>query len=123
MLAPEPTTKVSSPATARLAEHANLLQTWLDRPARMPPRWRSEQFARMVDLVRAHLQPIIARSLLDMSYGQENFHIISIGRPPQPVVLLSRNATEVAYAVRWLELERGAALGPWLTLLGAGSVK
>ena len=101
----------------RLMEHAVLLHMWLEMPTRVPARWRSATFARNVDLVRAHLRPILTHEALALSYGREHFHVAAIGPPPRAPQLISRDATEVAYAVRWLELDRGAALGPWLTVV------
>ena len=101
----------------RLIEHALLLHMWLDRPARVPARWLSATFARNVDLVRAHLRPIHTHAMLALSYGREHFHIVAVGPPPRAPQLISRDATEVAYAVRWLELDRGADLGAWRTIV------
>jgi hypothetical protein len=105
---------------ARLATHAALLEAWLRLPAdRLPPRWRTAEFGRMVDLVRTHLRPIANRQLLGLSYGREHFHVVAVGDPPAPTVLMSRNATEVAYAVRWLELGGAAGVSDWPSLIGA----
>ena len=101
----------------RLLEHALLLHMWLDRPSGVPARWRSATFARNVDLVRAHLRPIQTHAMLALSYGREHFHVVAIGPPPRAPQLISRDATEVAYAVRWLELDRRADLGPWHSIV------
>ena len=102
----------------RLNQHAFLLEGWLTRSARIPARWSDEQFARSVDLVRAHLRPIRSQYLLGLSYAREHFHVMAVGQPPLPPVLLSRNATEVAYAVRWLEIAREVSFGPWQSIIG-----
>lgn len=102
----------------RLAAHADLLETWLEHPDRCPQRWRSEPFSRAVDLVCTHLRPIATRQMLALSYAREHFHVISVGAPPAPSVLLSRDATEVAYALRWLELGDWRRSGSWASLVG-----
>jgi hypothetical protein len=109
-----------SPAhLTRLATHAELLAAWLHRPAdRLPPRWRTPGFAHSVDLVRAHLRPIRSRESLARSYGREHFQVVSVGDPPPPPVLLARNATEVAYAMRWLELADDRESVDWIALVG-----
>jgi hypothetical protein len=100
----------------RLATHADLLAAWLERPDR-PQRWRSEPFSRTVDLVRTHPRPIATREMLALSYAREHFHLISVGEPPAPSELLSRDATEVAYAIRWLELGDWPGSGSWASLV------
>ena len=75
-------------------------------------------FARVVELVSAHLQPIGSRDLLALSYAREHFHIVAIGRPPAAPALLARDATEVAYALRWLELGSSERSAPWPSLMG-----
>lgn len=101
----------------RLEQHAALLEAWLTRRVRIPSRWQDEKFARVVDLVRAHLRPVQDHTVLALSYGREHFHVTAVGHQPEPTVLLSRNATEVAYALRWLELTHGVSFGPWLAVL------
>lgn len=96
-------------ARERLQQHAALLEAWLTRRVRIPSRWQDERFGRLVDLVRAHLRPIQHREVLALSYGHEHFHVMAVGRQPDATVLLSRNATEVAYALRWLERTHGVA--------------
>ena len=110
-------TAVAVSHAERLASHADLLESWLDRPERCPQRWRSEPFTRVVDLVRAHLRPINTREMLALSYAREHFHLISVGEPPAPSELLSRDATEVAYAIRWLELGGWPRSGSWASLV------
>ena len=103
----------------RLAMHGALLDVWLSRPGALPPRWLTPYFARVVDLVRAHLHPICSRELLAMSYSREQFHVVAIGRPLEPPKLLSRDATEVAYALRWLELGSARrSASTWSSLIG-----
>src|SRR5262245_61321851 len=95
---------------------------WLERPTNVPQRWRSAIFARNVDLVRAHLRPIVSQDLLARSYGREHFHIVALGLPRRAPELISRDATEVAYAVRWLELDRGESLGTWLSIIDSAYI-
>jgi len=106
----------------KLIEHALLLRMWLERPSAVPDSWRVSKFARNVDLVRAHLRPIVSQELLAHSYGREHFHIVALGLPRRGPELISRDATEVAYAVRWLELDRSTSLGPWLSIIDAASI-
>jgi hypothetical protein len=101
----------------RLLEHALLLHIWLEQPTQVPPKWRSAPFARNVDLVRAHLQPITSHELLARSYGREHFHMVAIAVPIRAPEVISSDATEVAYAVRWLELDRGTRFGPWRSII------
>ena len=84
---------------------ASLLHIWLEQPTQVPPKWRSAPFARNVDLVRAHLQPISSHEMLARSYGREHFHMVAIAVPIRTPEIISRDATEVAYAVRRLELD------------------
>jgi hypothetical protein len=88
----------------RLAMHGALLDVWLSRSGTLPPRWLTPHFARVVDLVRAHLRPLTSRDSLAMSYAREHFHVTGIAVAPDSPALLTTDATEVAYALRWLEL-------------------
>lgn len=103
----------------RLLEHALLLHLWLEQPTQVPDKWRNAPFARSVDLVRAHLQPISSHEMLARSYGREHFHMVAIAVPVRAPEVISRDATEVAYAVRWLELDRDMTFGAWLSIIGA----
>jgi hypothetical protein len=108
---------VEHPADVRLADNARLLSAWLERmPERLPQRWRSPDFGRLVDLVRTHLRPIGSEALLAFSYEREHFHMAPDISPPSARALLSRDATEVAYALRWLELSSGTPRAPWVEL-------
>ena len=109
----------TSPESAqdRLRQHAALLEAWLTRRARIPARWRDRSFANMVDLVRAHLQPVQDHDILASSYSREHFHVLAVGRQSESTVLLARNVTEVAYALRWLELTHQVSFGPWLSVV------
>lgn len=104
-------------AQDRLRQHSALLEAWLTRRARIPVRWRDQSFAKMVDLVRAHLRPVQDHDVLAQSYGREHFHLLAVGRQPESTVLLARNVTEVAYALRWLEITHQVSFGPWLSVL------
>jgi hypothetical protein len=55
--------------------------------------------------------------MLAASYGRESFHGPDGDRPVGAASLLARNAVEVAYAIRRLELDSGQPLPPWPTLL------
>ncbi|MGI8928365.1 MAG: hypothetical protein ACR2H0_02695 [Candidatus Limnocylindrales bacterium] len=104
-------------AQDRLRQHAALLEAWLTRRARIPTRWRDQSFGKMVDLVRAHLRPVQDHDVLASSYGREHFHLLAVGRQPESTVLLGRNVTEVAYALRWLEITHQVSFGPWLSVI------
>jgi len=104
-------------AQERLRQHAALLEAWVTRRARIPARWRDQSFGKMVDLVRAHLRPVQDHDVLASSYGREHFHMLAVGRQPESTVLLARNVTEVAYALRWLEITHRVSFGPWLSVL------
>jgi len=104
---------------ARLAEHAALLESWLARGGRVPILWGSDRFAREVELVRTHLRPIASVESLGLSYGREHFHSVTNQKPPSSPLVMSRNATEVAYAIRWRELTENVEFGPWSTLISS----
>ena len=101
----------------RLASHGEIVASWLARPNRLPSRWRSSRFARTVDLVRTHLQPLTNRDLLVRSYAREHFQFGAVARP-EPRLIVARDATEVAYALRWLELAESRSLDSWPGLVG-----
>ncbi len=111
---------VSPAQVSRLQTHADLLAAWLDMaPDRLPAALADRSdFARMVELVRTHLRPISSRGSLAISYTQEHFHVAAVGAAPAPRVLLTRNATEVAYALRWMELASGLPRPSWPVLTG-----
>jgi hypothetical protein len=69
----------------------------MDRPV----AWSRPGFAREVDLIRTHLQPIRKRQVLAASFAREAFHAghASGGSAPPGV-----GPVAVAYAIRWLEL-------------------
>lgn len=113
-----PSQATSTASEDRLPTHARVLAGLLSHPDRIPSRWRAPGFARQVDLVRAHLRPIRSRESLSLSYSREHFHINPVGAQPVPLSLLTRSATDVAYAHRWLELGGEGGEGPWVTLLG-----
>ena len=101
-----------------LRVHADLLRRGLERPGGRPARWTAPAFEREVELVRAHLRPIRTVEMLAASYGRESFQSPEGDRPIGAASLLARNAVEVAYAIRRLELDSGQLLPPWPTLLG-----
>lgn len=102
----------------RLRTHGVILAALLTSRARTPQQWRAPGFARQVDLVRAHLWPIRSQESLAHSYAREHFHIQATGSATLDArALLRRSATEVAYALRWLELADGDSRGPWLSIV------
>jgi hypothetical protein len=76
------------------------------RPDRRPARWSGAAFAREVDLVRLHLVPIRSRDGLAASFAREAFHA-----DLATVIDDSIDPVSAAYAIRWLELGDGVALG------------
>ncbi len=107
-------------ADERLHIQSVVLAGLLRSRARRPERWRAPGFARQVELVRAHLRPIRSQESLTHSYAREHFHIEAIdSATPTARGLLLRSATEVAYALRWLELADGESRGPWRSILDA----
>ena len=62
-----------------------------------------------------HLRPIHSLEMLAASYGRESAHTAypGIGVQQHGRVLLRRSATEVAYALRWLELTCRLDPRPW----------
>ncbi len=101
----------------RLRIQARLLERLLDRPDRVPARWATPGFGRLVDLVRAQLGPIISHESLAESYSREHIHRGVVGVMPGSLVLLRRSPTDVGYAHRWLELAGQAGGEPWATLV------
>lgn len=117
-----PITATLESPDARLRSHALVLGRLLRRPTPTVARWRAPGFARQVDLVRAHLRVIHSHEALALSYSREHFHVEPVGaRPPRPISLLRRSATDVAYAYRWMELAEGHQGGPWLAVVDAGA--
>jgi hypothetical protein len=90
------------------------------RPPDRPVAWSLPGFAREVDLVRLHLQPVRSRQVLAASFGREAFH----ARPS--TAASAGGAVAVAYAIRWLELgdrvER-PAFEVWLAESASGPVR
>ncbi|HEX5828804.1 MAG TPA: hypothetical protein VFY23_14865 [Candidatus Limnocylindrales bacterium] len=74
------------------------------------PRWLVPSFARQVQAVRRQLAPIEDPGLLAASFGREAFHGPRLGRVPA----VWASPVRVAYAVRWIELQSGLAMPPWL---------
>jgi hypothetical protein len=62
------------------------------------PRWRRPGFGRAVDGIRAQLAPIERRGTLEASFGRE-------AARQQAARGAAATPLDVAYAVRWLELD------------------
>ncbi len=107
--------------SATLRIHATSLQRALAKPVRRPARWASPAFAREVDLVRSHLRPIRSLDMLAASYGRESFQAGNAAEEGGASTILARSATEVAYALRWLEISGAASEAPWVVLIRSGS--
>jgi hypothetical protein len=108
LLAPAP---VPAPARA-LALDAMRVSRALRDPTRRPARWAQPSFGAEVELVRRHLAPVQSRRSLAASFGREAFHIV-----PTAAERDDPNPIRLAYALRWLELGKGAAGPSWATLL------
>jgi len=108
-LAPAP-----APAPHRaLALDALRLRRGLRDPHHRPTGWGDPAFAREVELVRCHLAPLRNRRSLTASFGREAFQTLDLDRTrPRPL-----GPIRAAYAVRWLELGRGASLPAWSRLV------
>ena len=112
MAAPAPAAERA--LAARAAEVATILAAGV-----LPTGWAGSEFARDVDLVRRQLGPLHDRRMLAASYERESSRLVALrrlaadpGAPP-----LSIDATDAAYAVRWLELATdGAPLPSWADL-------
>jgi hypothetical protein len=108
----------------RLRSGAWLLQRSWRRPHGLPAGWRSERFAAGVDSVRHQLAPIRTLASLADSYARESLHrsgpVLPATVEPRPGCAapwrLADSSLEVAYAMRWIELDRGRALHDWRTL-------
>ena len=85
------------PAAALLARCAAELLRALETGA-VTPRWRCPGFGRVVDEIRAQLGPIERRGTLAASFEREAARRSAVhGAAADPL--------DLAYAVRWLELE------------------
>ena len=110
-----------APHRALALDALRLLRILRDRPRDAGP-WGVPAFAREVDLVRAQLAPIRDRRGLAASFAREAFRAFPAAADPPdrpdgpdgPVPGLS--PVRVAYAVRWLELGRGARHPAWSRL-------
>jgi hypothetical protein len=66
-------------------------------------------FARQVDTVRRHLDPILDVEVLAASFAREAFTGRLLGGLPAT----ASSPVRVAYAIRWIELRTGLWLPPW----------
>jgi len=105
-----------SPDSA-LRVNGTVLARMLAGYAPTPSRWATPAFSRKVLDVLAHLRPIHSRATLAASYAREAGRgTRRIGtRDGAPERALTVSAVEVAYALRWLQLDDGgpAATWPW----------
>ena len=74
-----------------------------------PERWSQPGFAREVERIRWHLEPIRSRALLARSFARESFHLRAA---PDAGATLAATPAAVAYAIRWLELAEGRSARP-----------
>jgi hypothetical protein len=111
--APPPAPASGSTPQRALASDASRLLRQVRDPARRPPRWHDQNWARDVEIIRRHLAPLRSRRALAASFGREAFHV----RPPAAPSVLDAGPVRLAYAIRWLELGDGTTRPPWRTLL------
>jgi hypothetical protein len=106
---------------ARLEVNAALIGRLIAvQDGRIVARWRRPGFGRSVDAVRRQLGPIRDRAALCASYGREAGrarrpgadHWIGSGRSV---------ALEVAYALRWSELEHGRPSRPFASIVASAT--
>ncbi len=96
-----------APARALALDALRLLRAWY-APERRPAHWSDPRFQAAVESVRRQLWPIPSRRALASSFGREAFHVIVL----VPTGALDADATRLGYALRWLELGRGADASP-----------
>ena len=90
-----------------------ILRNLRDHPRDAGP-WGEPAFAREVDLVRRHLEPIRSRRGLAASFGREAFNRPATDRTRDPFVF---GPVRIAYALRWLELGDGIPRAGWTSLV------
>lgn len=105
-LAGEPTTPVLA---LRAAELLRAVET-----GAVAPLWRRPGFGRMVDEIRGQLEPIERRGALAASFEREAVQRL-------PARRTASGPLDLAYAVRWLELEPTGArpIPAWMDWLPA----
>jgi hypothetical protein len=112
--APEGRTRL---AADTLRRHAILLASALASTGSTSERWPVPRFAREVARARRHLQPICSLDALAESYGRESFRLRASATAVHRASTLAGSPVEVAYALRWLELEGRLDHAPWPELL------
>jgi hypothetical protein len=85
-------------------------------PERFPRDWAAERFARNVDLVRMQLAPVPTLTALADSYRREAS--VAMGDLAGAHARRAPTAVDVAYAIRWLELEHRTRMPAWAHLAG-----
>jgi len=85
----------------------------LHEEGRCPESWRPESFGREVSTVLGQLVPIRSASTLASSYAREGHRLSAPMAGPDPWAGAGRpevaDAIDVAYALRWLELDAAHA--------------
>jgi len=107
----------AGPSSDALRRHAAQLAAALAGTGGTSERWHVPRFAREVARVRRHLQPIWSHEALAESYGRESFRLRTSLAEAHGAATLAGSPVEVAYALRWLELEGRIDRAPWLELL------
>ena len=103
----------------RLASSArSITRTLLRPPARLPRDWAVDAFGQHVDLVRTQLAPVPTLRALADSYRREAS--VATSETASSKRRSSPSAVDVAYAIRWLELEHRTRMPAWLDLAGLG---
>lgn len=102
-----------APHRALALDALRILRNLRDHPRDAGP-WGEPAFAREVDLVRRHLEPIRSRRGLAASFGREAFNRPVVDRTPDPSGF---GPVRIAYALRWLELGHGVPRAEWTSLV------
>ncbi|HXQ95663.1 MAG TPA: hypothetical protein VN800_01950 [Candidatus Acidoferrales bacterium] len=107
----------ASPDEDALRFHVALVARVLSGAAPVPPRWLVPGFVAQVEQIRRQLGPIRTGEALAASYGREARRMGLRGTPLGPHgAVAATGPLELAYALRLLELDGGAA-APWTTLV------
>ena len=102
-----------APHRALALDALRIVRTLRDHPRDAGP-WGEPAFAREVDLVRCHRDPIRRRRGLAASFGREACNRPAVDRTPEP---FGFEAVRIAYALRWLELGDGVTREGWTSLV------
>ncbi len=105
-----------------LVLHATVLAS-LHRRRSYPETWLARRFGQDVEAIRAHLTLLTSCQLLVDSFCRESAYLLVTRHltAEDAERVLSVSPVDVAYAIRWLELNDGLVLTPWPSWLGSAS--